>query len=415
MMISGQNPARTRGGRPSRILVTGGTGFLGSHLVAALIESGHEVIVPARASNGTPAARRVDRLMDWHGVAAGPRKRLHVVEADIGRPGLGLAPSSREGPASGTDEIIHCASDTSFAERKRAEIEAVNVGGLGNVLDFAEASGCGRFHLISTAYVAGARRGLCGEALVRPDAFTNVYEETKCLAEWMAWERCRAAGIRLNILRPSIVCGDSRSGRSLLFNAVYYPVRTALFLKDVFARDIRERGGRRAAAMNVEVRRDGVLRMPIRIEVREGAGIDIIPVDYFVRAFLAIREGAEDGGIFHIVNGRLKGLGDLVAYAQRLFGLEGIEACPEGTTARSPRNPLEVLFDSYLEAYGPYMRDTRVFETGAARAFLENRQIACPEFDFGLFSRCMTFAVDHGWGARLFPPAGTPDLNPAAE
>ncbi len=408
MRISGRELARKREERASRFLVTGGTGFLGSHLVAVLIESGYEVIVPARPSNGTSAARRVGRLMDWHGVGAGRRKRLRILEADIGRPGLGLDASVREGLASGTDEIIHCASDTSFAERKRAEVEAANIGGLRNVLDLAEASGCGRLHLISTAYVAGAGGGLCAEALVRPDAFTNVYEETKCLAEWMAWERCREAGIRLNIVRPSVVCGDSRTGRSLLFNAVYYPVRTALFLKDVFARDIRERGGHRAAAMGVEIGRGGVVRMPIRIEVREGAGIDIVPVDYFVRAFLAILEGAEEGGVFHIVNGRLKGLDDLVAYAQRLFGLEGIEACPEGAMAGSPRNPLEVLFDGTLEAYGPYMRDTRIFATGAARAFLESRRIACPEFDFGLFSKCMTYAVDHGWGARLFPPAPSP-------
>ncbi len=82
--------------------------------------------------------------------------------------------------------MVHCASSTSFAERKRAEIEAVNLGGLDQVLDLAGRIGCRRFHLISTAYVAGVTSGVCPEELVRPPAFFNVYEETKGRGEWLA-------------------------------------------------------------------------------------------------------------------------------------------------------------------------------------------------------------------------------------
>ena len=189
------------------ILITGGTGFLGAHLAAHLLEEGDEVILLARSKQGLSAADRVGRLLDWLGVAANRKKNVHLVEGRLEHPGLGLEPDASAFISREIDEIVHCASSTSFAERRRAEVEAVNLDGLRHVLDLAERSRCRRFHFISTAYVAGINSGHCLEELVRPAAFTNVYEETKCRAEWLASERCAKAGLRLSIYRPSIVYG----------------------------------------------------------------------------------------------------------------------------------------------------------------------------------------------------------------
>lgn len=384
------------------ILLTGGTGFLGSHIAARLIGQENEVILLARSRQGISAAERVGRLLDWHGLKPGQTKNVRVIEGRIESPDLGLAPDAaallRE-----VDEIVHCASNTSFAERKRDEVEAANVAGLCHTLDLAERCGCARFHLVSTAYVAGVKSGPCPEDLASPDAFTNVYEETKCRAEGLAWGRCAEAGIRLSIYRPSIVFGHSRTGRSLLFNALYYPVRTALFLKNLCETDIRERGGRKAAELAVHLDGDGWMVMPIRIGVEEGSGVNLIPVDFFVDAFTAIREDGQGNGIFHITNERLTRIEDIIEWAQVLFRIRGIEARPAEELAERSRSPLETVFDSYLEAYGPYMKDRRIFETKRAGPILERRGVRCPDFDYGMFARCMTFAVACGWGARLFP------------
>jgi len=403
MRISSEKLSDHRRDRSGRILLTGGTGFLGSHLAAALLREGYEVILLARSSKGVTPEDRMDRLFDWLGLSAGDRKKLRVVDAEIVRPRLGLDDREYERLAGAVDEIVHCASNTSFSSRKKGEVEAANIGGLGNILDLAASSGCASFHLVSTAYVAGKNEGLCREILVRPAAFHNAYEETKCAAEWLARERCREEGIRLSIYRPSIVCGDSRTGRSFLFNAVYYPVRTALFLKDLFEKDILEKGGRRAGPMGIRLEENGAVHLPIRIEVREGAGINVIPVDHFVKAFLVIMTGAPDGGVFHIVNRRIKPIEDIIEYAKRMFRLRGIEACRAEAFKEKAPNGLEVLFDTYLEAYGPYMRDARVFATDASGPLLEKHALVSPEFDCELFSKCMSYAVESGWGARLFP------------
>jgi nucleoside-diphosphate-sugar epimerase len=386
-----------RAARTNRILLTGGTGFLGSHIAVALLKAGHRVTILARASRRVSARDRVAQILDEC-----LRHRLEVAEGDILDPGWPTeALEGTEGPGP-VDEIVHCASNTAFAERKRAEIEATNVGGIKNVLDFAVQSGCYFFHHVSTAYVAGRHTGLCREDWVESGEFTNVYEETKARGEIMARDVCRREGIRLNVYRPSIVYGDSRTGRTLRFNALYFPVKATLFLRDIYLADIKERGGRKAAEMGIRLTEDDHVFMPIRIEAGSEGGINVVPIDYCADAFMAIMEDCLDGGIYHIVNSRPTRIEEIAAYAARMFGLDGIETCgPEPFNLR-PRNALETLYDSYLDIYRPYMQDLRHFEILNAAPVLERHGLVCPEFDNGIFRRCMDYAVETGWGARLF-------------
>ncbi|MGD1010181.1 MAG: SDR family oxidoreductase [Candidatus Aminicenantales bacterium] len=399
---SGKRIGKKREDRSARFFLTGGTGFLGSHIAVGLLRRGYRVTLLVRPSGARRAEDRMLELVDWFGMSEGDRRGLRVVEGDITLPGLGIEPEVYRRLLLETDEIIHCASSTAFSERKRAEVEAVNSGGLTNVLDFARGSGAYFFHHVSTAFVAGMTAGACPEGLVTPGGFWNAYEETKCKGEHAAAAACGEAGLGLTIYRPSIVYGDSRTGRSLLFNAVYYPVRTALFIRDIYEKDIREGGGRKAAEMGVRIEAGGSIHLPLRIEVASEGGIDLVPIDYFTEAFLALMEGTPGGGVFHIVNGRPKRIEDIIDYSCRLFRMTGIRACGPEEFREKPRNPLEALYERYVEAYGPYMRDDRVFETARSQAILGPRGIVCPEFDYGIFARCMNYAIEAGWGSRLF-------------
>jgi nucleoside-diphosphate-sugar epimerase len=391
-----------RADRTSRILVTGATGFLGSHIAFALLKRGYRVTVLARSAKKLSARDRIARLADWYGLEAGPRRRLEVLEGDI------LDPARPEDANGGTggpgrfDEIVHCASSTAFAERKRAEIEAANIEGLRNVLDFAVRSGCVFFHHVSTAYAAGRRSGRCPEDWIEAGPFTNVYEETKARGEILARDVCRHKGIRLNVYRPSIVTGDSRTGRTLRFNALYFPVKAAVFLRDIYLADIRERGGRKAFEIGIRLGADGTAFMPLRVEAGREGGINLVPIDHCVDVFMAVLEDGLEGGIYHIVNPRPTRIAELVDHAKRLFRLDGLEACgPEVFDAR-PKNALETLFDTYLDVYRPYMQDPRTFEIKNAAPASARRGLVCPAFDYDAFARCMAYAVETDWGSKLF-------------
>ena len=404
--MSAQEVVRRRAAGPIRFFLTGGTGFLGSHLAVELLKRGHRVYLLARALEQLSAEDRVQALLDWFGLPADRRKELRVIEGDITRPGLGAEPALLREALQQTDEIVHCASNTAFSERKRADVEAVNGGGLSQVQECARASSACFFHHVSTAFVAGITSGRCAEEPAAPRGFFNPYEETKCQGERLVTAACQDVGIRLAIYRPSIVYGDSRTGRSLLFNALYYPVRTALFIRDLYAKDIRERGGRYAGEMGVHVEPDGTMRLPLRIEVARDGGLNLIPVDYFTDAFLAIMEGAPDGGIFHLVNDRVTRLEELIDYACRLLRLTGISVCGREAFAAAPRNAVEVLFDRSIEPYIPYMRDARRFDATNARPLLQQSGVACPEFDYEMFARCMMVAIEAGWRSPVLTARG---------
>ncbi|MEN6509691.1 MAG: SDR family oxidoreductase, partial [Smithella sp.] len=232
--------------------------------------------------------------------------------------------------------------------------------------------------------------------------FINVYEETKSRAENLTAEECKKNGLRLSIYRPSIVYGDSKTGRSTRFNAVYYPVKIVSFMKNLYDRDIREQGGCKASEMGVRVDGNGALHMPIRVRVVENGGLNLIPVDYFIRAFIAILEECPDGGVFHIINPNSKKIEDLIDYTKRFFNITGLEPYRTEPSGTGMRNSLEMLFDKYLEVYGPYMRDTRLFDDGNARGILIRKGVVCTDFDYKVFSRCIEYAVACKWGEKLF-------------
>lgn len=389
---------------PRTFLLTGGTGFLGSHLAVQLLTDGHRVLLLARGQNRQTPWDRVKRLLDWFELPPEPRRRLEVLQGSLDEPGLDLSDQDLCTVLDEVEETVHCASDTSFAARQRDRVERINIQGLSHLLDLLQKSPCRTLHLISTAYVAGRNSGSCPEAFAQPPAFHNIYEESKFKAEQLALKRCEDSSLRLAVYRPSIVYGDARSGRTLIFNALYYPIRTVHYFQKLYTRDLRENKGRKARAMGIDFDPDGRLRLPLRLCSPDEYGINLIPVDHFVRAFMAIREaGPTEGGVFHIVNPVNTSLERITDYTRRFFGLSGIRlAAPEDFKTR-PRNGLEELFEKHIQVFGPYLQDTRIFEHARTSALLARRGIVCPEFSYEIYAACMGFALEVDWGRSLFP------------
>lgn len=156
-----------------RVLVTGGTGYLGTAIVAALERRGHEPVIFAR----TPPARTGARV-----IAGDVTDRAALARA-----------------ARATDAICHSAALVSIWERHRARFDAVNVGGLQNAIAAARAAGHDRFAYTSSFLALpprGARAPLSG----------NDYQRTKTEANAVAEDAARA-GFPITRLYPGVIYG----------------------------------------------------------------------------------------------------------------------------------------------------------------------------------------------------------------
>lgn len=376
------------------VVLTGSTGFLGGHLLAALVGQGHPVIVLGRSSRETRLSERIDHLLDWFGLAD-RRSAVQTYEADLTIEGFGL-PRGPYGTLRDTaGPILHCASDTRFSERKRGEIADANLNGLNGVLTLARDAESPWFHYVSTAYASGTDRTVCLEELGDPKGFANVYEETKAQAERRVSSECLRQNIPFTLIRPSIVYGDSQSGRSTGFQALYFHVRSLLGIRDIYLEDLQDRGGRKSREIGIQPDGQGNLILPLRIYLPSRGTINLIPVDYFVSATLHILENPQNGGVYHITSDRPKAMDELAVYCERFLNLRGIEIVdgppPEGRL----RNPAEELFNRSIEPYRPYLSDTRTFEK--ARTIQVTEGLPVPELTYDVFKRCMDFAVEVGW------------------
>jgi dihydroflavonol-4-reductase len=115
------------------VSVTGGTGFVGAHSVAALTDAGHRVRLLVRAGSG------VDRALVPLGAGG-----VDVVVGDV------LDRDSVQRLVRGADAVLHAASVYSFDSRRHAELRATNVAGTELVLDAARRADVGRVVHVSS-------------------------------------------------------------------------------------------------------------------------------------------------------------------------------------------------------------------------------------------------------------------------
>ena len=169
-----------------RTVVTGGSGFIGSHVVGRLLAAGHDVVV-------------IDRHQHRE------REGARYVHADILDPGL-------HETMGGADVVFHLAAeaDVDATVEKPVETTRTNVEGTAAVLEAARRAGAGRVVLASTVWVYGAALddGLVPERTAfLPGAVNHVYTASKLAAEMLMHGYHALYGLDNTILRYGIPYG----------------------------------------------------------------------------------------------------------------------------------------------------------------------------------------------------------------
>lgn len=189
------------------ILITGGTGFLGSYIIKELVEKGHTV----------RAIRRSAKLPFW--ISKDILDKVEWVDGDV------LDVVALQDAMQGVSAVIHSAAAVSFNKKERKQMYQVNVEGTANVVNIALEMNVPRLvHISSVAALGRTVNGLhVNEEKKWEESKTNThYAISKFKAELHVW-RGMSEGLDTVILNPSTILGygDWKSGSCAIFKQVH--------------------------------------------------------------------------------------------------------------------------------------------------------------------------------------------------
>lgn len=367
------------------IVITGATGFLGREIVHRLLDrdANTRLTLLVRGKDDADASRRGDEVLAAQrsgDALADARRRVRVLRADLEHDRFGLDAAGYDALVADTGAVIHGAATVSFTE-PLDQARRINVEGTRRMLDLAAAAGA-RTDYIGTTYIAGDRSGVAYERdLDVGQPFHNTYEQTKMEAEKLVQSRWSDQPVA--VFRPSIIVGDSRTGRTSSFKVLYWPLK--MFSRGMW------------------------WIVPGRLETR----VDIVPSDYVVDALLHIRrDEASLGRVHHLAAGPEKSarVGELVDLAATFFNVRKPTFVNPKLFVRYARPVIDrFAVGRWRHAlltgrvYTPYLSLDLVFDTQNARTALRGSGIDVPPVT-AYFDSLFRYCIETDWGRKPVEP-----------
>jgi thioester reductase-like protein len=333
------------------IFITGFPGFIAGRLVERLANERVRFFLLVQSCFVDRARVELQRIVQQTG---NPLSNFRILEGDISQPDLGMSQDDLSIAKSQPTVIFHLAAIYDLAVARDIAIQ-VNVEGTRNVNQFAQSlPNLRHYHYVSTCYVAGKRKGRILETELEHSAgFRNYYEESKYLAE-VEVESLKPT-LPITIHRPSVVCGDSKTGETGKYDGIYYLIH---YLR----------------------KWPSVLKL-FNIGNRE-VSLNLVPVDFVVNSIAALGRDPRAIGktiqladpnplttyeLFNTIARRLKGSGSRITVPASLVQF----------TLMLPPSPR--ITD--LPHHGvPYFFLKQTYDTRQAIELLEPHNLRCPPF-----------------------------------
>jgi dihydroflavonol-4-reductase len=207
---------------PFMILVTGGTGLLGSHLLFELVSSGKKVRAIRRRPGREALVRKV---FGYYSTDAGELfSRIEWFDADL------MDFGAMEDAIDGVKEVYHVGAVVSFYPKDHKTMLKVNIEGTANLVNLAIHHGVEKFCYVSSVSTLGRadNDGLSDEETYWvPSRKNSVYSQSKYGAEREIW-RGMEEGLNAVIVLPSVIIGPGYwQENSGLFRLVHQGLKYA--------------------------------------------------------------------------------------------------------------------------------------------------------------------------------------------
>ncbi len=199
------------------ILVTGGTGLVGSHLLFDLVSKGKRVRALKRKNSNTEKVKNIFSYFseDYNTLF----NQIEWVEGDITEP-FSLIEALKD-----ITQVYHCSALVSFKKSDKKRLHEINVLGTRNLVDSCLNADIQKFCMVSSVGALGTPEQ--GETVITektpwsPESRHSNYSLSKFHSELEVW-RGIAEGLNAVIINPSIILGAGfwDRGSSLLFSSV---------------------------------------------------------------------------------------------------------------------------------------------------------------------------------------------------
>lgn len=175
-----------------KAFVTGGTGFVGRHVVRKLVERGYDVYGLARSEKSAAVLSKLGALPVFG----------NILDRESMREGL-----------QDSDVVFHIAGWYKIGSRDWIRAESINVAGTRNVLSLAHEIGVPKIIYTSTVAVFGDTKGqLADENFYQGGPFATEYDRTKWLAHYKVAQPLIDKGAPIFIVMPGVIYGPHDHG-----------------------------------------------------------------------------------------------------------------------------------------------------------------------------------------------------------
>lgn len=386
------------------IFLTGATGYLGSNLIPEFVKNGYGLKLLVRPKKISPYKRVIEslsRIDDRQINLDEIMRNTEIVEGDITARNLGLSKAVINSLSETVRDVFHCAAAVSFDEEKESMLRKNNIEGTKNVLSFSRIIDNVHFHYMSTAYVCGQRDDMVKEyELNIGQRFNNKYENIKCKAEEIVNEHSSRYNLQTTIYRPSVVVGDSKTGKNYSSYGPYGILR----IEDISIRKFKKefKKGHPVLKKSGAGFKNGIFFIPLRVLGSNTKTLNVITIDYALKAIIGIfMSGNNTGKTFHITNSNPPTVRLLKDCISELLGIEGIEFVGRSEFRKNPMKPWERIFNKSIGIYTPYLLiDEPRFDDTNTQKVLKDNDLNRPRFDKDFIIKLLRYSRSTNYGKR---------------
>ena len=353
----------------NHLLLTGATGFLGRHLLKALLErDSGDVYCLSRRGPGGDARTRIERALEDVG-GSQPSHRLRILEADLSAPRLGLPRDEYAELSQSVSTILHCAADVSWS-RCYSKLRDSNVLPVTELLRLACHGPAKHMALISSLAVCySTDEHLYTAEHTDPSSYLSTiplgYAQSKAIAERLV-RQAVGRGLSASIFRPALITGDRSGAHANAEDFVSWVLGGCI---------------RMGWAPDVDWR------------------LDVVPVDFVAAVITANLERPDGLHTLHIANSEPRSWRELVLFLN-LYGytvrLESFDHWRERLLAfPDAMLPLRRFLGFFTDRAGSAgLTVAQVYEAGGrprishahSEALLATQGLTCPKLDAEYFS-----------------------------